>query len=164
MSQDRQPRQDPADELMPGETSTAAEPDQSDEGFVRDVLRTELDDATLDMVSNLTSEEWVKANLTNAEVHEQKWLARTIIQEIKAMHPSQDSIWQGDIRQYAAGDESDALESLNEAQRTTLYQLILAHIARLTRSRDMEQQEILRTIINRNERRDLTEDDDGGWL
>ena len=135
-----------------------------DGGFAEEILETELDPGTLDMLENLVSQEWVKGNLSEAEAHEQKWLARTIIMEIKAMHPSHQSIWQGEVRAYASGDPGDKLEALNEAQETALYQLVLAHLVRLTRSRDMEQQSMLRTIIQRREQKDLTEGENEGWI
>jgi hypothetical protein len=106
----------------------------------------------------------VLGNLNDAEVHEARWLARTISDEVFDMHPSEKSIWQGDVREYASGDSSQNLSPLNSAEKTKIFQLIQAFTVRVTRSEGMEQQEIFRKSINESKTFDESSGDSGGWL
>lgn len=162
----------PADDLLPHSPGGGGgQPSTGNESFARTILETDLDQQTVEVVDNLISEEWVKSNLTDAEVHEQKWLTRLIKLEVEALHPPEHSIWQGETIAYARdnpdsvpgpGEDGRALEALSDKEQATLTQLIQAAVMRLTRSREMAQQETLRKFIQRSERVDLTEDDDGG--
>ena len=148
------------------------QPEQSHDGYVGQVLDSELSPRTLSMLENLITDEWVLANFDEAEVHEQKWLSRVLQLEVEAMHPHDKSGWQGEYLAYAqdrggrpsgSDDDPRALKALNDTERSTLTQLIDAHAARLTRSREMGQQEIFRTTIQRREQED-TGEEDGGWI
>lgn len=131
--------------------------------FVDKIIDSGLDQGTAEMLTNLLQSEWVLGNLDDAEVHEARWLARTIADEVFAMHPSEDSIWQGDVREYASGDSSQNLKPLNSAEQTKIFQLIQAFTVRVTRSENMEQQEIFRKSINESKTIDDS-NDSGGWL
>lgn len=131
--------------------------------FVEQVLNSDLDPGTADMLSNMLQSDWVLGNLSDAEVHEARWLARTVADEVESMHPHEDSIWQGELRAYAANDESQKLKSLNSAEKTTIFQLIQAFTVRVTRSENMEQQEVFKKNINESRTVD-EEQGSGGWL
>ena len=142
----------------------AAQGEPANTEFVDKIIQTGLDEGTAEMLTNLLQSEWVLGNLDDAEVHEARWLARTIADEVFAMHPSEDSIWQGDVREYASGDASQNLKPLNSAEQTKIFQLIQAFTVRVTRSEGMEQQEIFRKSINESSTVDKTQDTSGGWL
>jgi hypothetical protein len=108
------------------------------------------------------SRDWLLSMLTDAEVHEARWLARTMIDELEAMHPPEDSIWQGKYRQYAFNDKKEMLEPLNESQKLEIFEFVQAFITRVARSREGFQQEIFKKQIKKSEREDLDRDDDGG--
>ena len=139
--------------------------DDVDADYVRMMVNTSLEPGTAKMVANLLSRDWVLANMSEAEVHEARWLARTIIDEVVAMHPPEDSIWTGAMREYASDQSAQRLEPLSSSQKTELFQFVQAYIsARITRSKDGFQQETFRKQIRQSQREDLTDDDDGGWL
>ena len=135
-----------------------------DEDYLEQVLESELQPATAAMLTNLLSRDWVLSKMSNAEVHEMRWLSRTIADEIEAMHPPEDSIWTGEIRRYASGDPKQSLEPLNSAQKTEIFQFIQGVIARVARSKEGFQQETFKKQIRKSEREDRTEDESGGWL
>lgn len=142
----------------------AAQQPNADTDFVDKIVKTGLDPGTAEMLTNLLQSEWVLGNLNDAEVHEARWLARTIADEVFDMHPSEKSIWQGDVREYASGDSSQNLKPLNSAEKTKIFQLIQAFTVRVTRSENMEQQEIFRKSINESKTFDESSGNDGGWL
>ena len=136
-----------------------------DADYVQMMVDTSLQPGTAKMLANMLSRDWVLANMSEAEVHEARWLARTIIDEVVAMHPPEDSIWTGRTREYASDDSANRLQPLSSAQKTEMFQFVQAYIsARITRSKDGFQQETFRKQIRQSQREDLTDDDDGGWL
>lgn len=148
------------------------DPAQESNGYIDQILDTDLNTSTLSVLENLITDDWVLSNLNDAEVHEQKWLSRVIKLEAEGMHPHQKSLWAGETVAYsqdetgrprAPHEEPRAAEPLSDNEQAILNQLIHSHIARLTRSRDMSQQEIFRTTIQRAEREDMSEDNEG-WL
>lgn len=138
--------------------------EQLDPGYVQQMVSTDLQDGTAQMLSNMLSRDWVLSNLSEPEVHEIRWLARTFTDELEAMHPAEDSVWTGELREYAAGDDLQRLEPLTEAQKLEITQLVQGFIARVARSKDGFQQEIFRKQIRKSEREDRSEDDNGGWI
>jgi len=140
-----------------GQSNPDVDPD-----FVQRMTETDLSDGTAQQLSNLMSRDWLLSMLTDAEVHEARWLARTMIDELEAMHPPADSIWQGKYRQYAFNDKKEMLEPLNESQKLEIFEFVQAFITRVARSREGFQQEIFKKQIKKSEREDLDRDDDGG--
>ena len=145
--------------------------EERSDNYVDRVLDTQLSSGTLDMLANVLADDWVLGNLDEAEVHEQKWLSRTMQLEVEAQHPHNKSIWQGEVLAYARDhndpvpgrqDDPRFAEALNGKEETMLRQLVDAHAVRLTRSEAMEQQEIFRTSIQRREQEDTT--DEEGWV
>jgi len=131
--------------------------------YVETILESELQDPTKEMLLNLLSRDWVLSQMNEAEVHEQRWLARVMADEIYAMHPAEDSIWQGAIRAYASDDPKQDIESLSSAEKTQIFQFIQGFISRVLRSRDGMQQETFRKNV-RESRRPSEDGDSGGWL
>jgi len=135
-----------------------------DADYVEMMLESGLRPGTAAMLQNLLSSDWVLSKMSEAEVHEARWLARTIADEVIAMHPPEDSIWTGPIRRYASDDELQRLEPLNASQKTEIFQFIQGYIARVARSKEGFQQETFKKQIRKSEREDRGDDDDGGWI
>ena len=135
-----------------------------DADYVEMMLESGLRPGTAAMLQNLLSSDWVLSKMSEAEVHEARWLARTIADEVIAMHPPEDSIWTGDIRRYASDDELQRLRPLNASQKTEIFQFIQGYIARVARSKEGFQQETFKKQIRKSEREDRGDDDDGGWI
>lgn len=132
-----------------------------DEGYIDKVTESELNPGTISTLSNLLSKDFVLGNLSDAEVHEHRWLTRQLVLEIEAMHPREDSMWQGRFRQVASGKRRDALRPLDEAQKSVMQQFIMGVINRATRSKDGWQQEESNKVYRVSERRDTSEEDEG---
>lgn len=134
-----------------------------DAGYIDKVTNSQLQQGTVNILSNLLSKDFVLGNLDEAEVHEHRWLTRQLVLEVEAAHPRANSMWQGRFRQVASGRERDALEPLDDAQKTTMQQFIQGVITRATRSRDGWQQEEVNKSYRVSERRE-PDKDDGGFL
>jgi len=134
-----------------------------DRGYIDKVTNSQLRQGTIDILANLLSEDFVLGNLSDAEVHEHRWLAREIVIEAEAEHPHDDSMWQGRFRQVAAGRDRDALRPLDGPQKAVMAQFTQGVIARATRSREGWQQEELNKSYRVSERRE-PDGDDGGFL
>jgi hypothetical protein len=134
-----------------------------DKGYIDKVTNSQLQQGTVDILANLLSKDFVLGNLSEAEVHEHRWLTRELVLEVEAAHPRPNSMWRGRFRQVASGKERDALRPLDDAQKTTMQQFIQGVIARATRSRDGWQQEEVNKSYRVSERREPDKDDGGMW-
>jgi hypothetical protein len=140
-----------------------ADDGQMDSGYIDQVTNSQLQQGTVDILANLLSKDFVLGNLSEAEVHEHRWLTRELVLEVEALHPRPDSMWRGRFRQVAAGREREALEPLDDAQKAEMHQFIQGVINRVTRSRDGWQQEEVNKSYRVSERRE-PDKDDGGFL
>jgi len=131
--------------------------------YIREVTDTELQHQTIEIVENMLSKDFVLSNMTDAEVHEQRWITRLIKLQVEAQHPHADSMWQGRFRQLASGRADQHLHSLSEAEKTELTEIVQGVLARVARSREGWQQEEISKSYAVSERRD-TDDDGGGFL
>lgn len=134
-----------------------------DSGYIDKVTNSQLQQGTVRVLSNLLSKDFVLGNLSEAEVHEHRWLTRQLVLEVEATHPRTDSMWRGRFRQVASGIERDALEPLDDSQKTVMQQFIQGVITRATRSRDGWQQEEVNKSYRVSERRE-PDKDDGGFI
>ena len=157
MQEQQQANQDHATNLQ------FAEDGSMDAGYINQVTNSQLQQGTVDILSNLLSKDFVLGNLSEAEVHEHRWLTRQLTLEVEAAHPRQNSMWRGRFRQVASGRERDALEPLDDAQKTVMQQFMQGVITRATRSRDGWQQEEVNKSYRVSERRE-PDKDDGGFL
>jgi len=135
-----------------------------DPEYIDKMTGSDLDQATVSMLSNMLSKDWVLSNLSEAEVNEERWLARCIKLQIEALHPREDSIWQGELRKYCSGKADNSLTHLDSKQRAIIFQLIQGHVARVTRGRDGWQQDKFNESLTVSERRDTSKDEKGGWF
>jgi hypothetical protein len=134
-----------------------------DAGYIDKVTNSQLQQGTVRILRNLLSKDFVLGNLSEAEVHEHRWLTRQLVLEVEAAHPRTNSMWRGRFRQVASGMERDALKPLDDAQKTVMHQFIQGVITRATRSRDGWQQEEVNKSYRVSERRE-PDSDDGGFL
>lgn len=140
-----------------------AQGEPMDKSYIREMTGHELEQGTIDLLSNLLDRDFMLGNLTDAEVHEYRWLAARLTRlEIEALHPNEDSIFTGELRAVAFDDGDDALPALSEQDLAIIEQFVHAVIARATRGKDGWQQEMFNKTITASERRDVSNDDDGG--
>jgi hypothetical protein len=155
------------EEHMTLQQDASARTGDPDPGYVDQMLSTELSDlpkSTRNRLRSLLSRDWVLSQMTEAEVHEARWLARNMMLELEALHPRQDSLWTGELRRYAADNSLQDLEPLDPQQKHEIFQFIQTYIARVLRSREGMQQEMFRKTISKSERDDRGADEDGGWI
>jgi len=144
---------------------SAADADRPmDTAYIEQMTDHDLQDPTVDMLSNLLDQDFLLGNLTEAEVHEYRWLARVMVLEIKSLHPSQDAIFQGKVRAGAYDDKAQEINPLSEREKAVVEQFIMGVISRATRGRDGWQQEMFNKSISASETRQIDEGDDGGFL
>ena len=116
------------------------------EGQVRREYLEELTSAgvppeTAKHLQGLLSEDFVLGNLRDEEVQETRWLARELQKEVEWMHPSEESVAQGEYRKFLYDDEDDGLSALSDKQEVQIGKFILDVFARVSRGRGGWQQE-----------------------
>jgi len=131
--------------------------------YLEAVIEDELDAATVGMLRNMTSADFILSNLNEAEIEEIKKLREITLKKVYSAHPNQNSIMQGDLREeiYENGAQ---LTPLDQNQKALIDQYVRGAFARLARSRDGFQQEQFGKTINASETRSADSDDDGGVL
>jgi len=135
-----------------------------DKAYIDKMTDHQLSQGTVDILSNLLDQDFLLGNLTDAEVHEYRWLARVIRLEVEAIHPGQDAIFQGDLRMVAYDDRAQRLPPLDEVDKAVIEQFLMGVISRATRGKDGWQQEMFNKTITASERREVDGDDDGGFI
>ena len=145
-----------------GARSGAEEP--MDRTYIKEMTDHSLEQGTIDILSNLLDRDFMLGNLSDAEVHEYRWLVRVLRLEVESLHPNEDSIWKGRTRAVAFDDRKDALPSLSEQDLSIIEQFLMGVISRATRGKDGWQQEMFNKTIQASETREVGGDDDGGIL
>jgi hypothetical protein len=130
--------------------------------YLESVVEDELDEATVGMLRNMTSRDFILSNLNDAEITEIKKLRRITYKKIIAAHPHPDQIMQGDLREQVY-ENGQALEALTQNQKVLIDQYLRGAFARLARSRDGFQQEQFGKTVSKSEL-DSGEEDSGGAL
>jgi hypothetical protein len=144
---------------------SAADADQPmDRAYINEMTDHQLQEPTVGILSNLLDRDFMLANMNEAEVHEYRWLARVMKLEVEALHPPEDSIFQGEVRAVAYDDPEENLEALTPQDHAIIEQFLMAVIARATRGREGWQQEMFNKSISASETREISNDDDGGFL
>ena len=145
------------------QASSAEASQPMDQAFVDKMTDHQLEQGTVDILSNLLDQDFLLGNLEEAEVHEYRWLARVLRLEVEALHPNEDSVYRGAFRAAAFDDRSQNLPALDEVDKTIIEQFIMGVIARATRGEEGFQQEMFNKTITASETRSV-DDDDGGFL
>lgn len=157
-AQDRQERQQEHLTMLSQPVDDGTE---MDEAYIDKMTGSRLEQGTINLLSNLLSEDFVLGNFSQAEVHEFRWLARVIRLEVEALHPHEESVWTGEFRKVAFDQPMQALKPLDDAELAIIEQYIMGVISRATRGKDGWQQEMFNKTITATERRDLDEDEGG---
>ena len=135
-----------------------------DTAYIDKMTGHQLEQGTIDLLSNLLDQDFMLGNLSDAEIHEYRWLVRVLRLEIEALHPNEQSVWKGRMRAVAFDDPVDALPALSEQDLSIIEQFIMGVIARATRGKDGWQQEMFNKTIQASETREVGDDDDGGFM
>lgn len=131
--------------------------------YLESVIESELDAATVGMLRNMTSRDFILSNLSEAEINEIKKLREITIKKVKAAHPNENAIMQGNLRAQVY-DGGKKFKPLDENQKALIDQYVRGAYARLARSKDGFQQEQFGKTISASETRTPDNDGDGGIL
>lgn len=129
--------------------------------MLRELTNTQLDDETEKLLANVLSKDFVLGNLNDAEKDEIKWLLRNVHKRIASMHPPQRSFVKGKRRSFFLRSRYE-LKPLDDAQEEAIWQAILGVFVRVSRSVDGWQQDKMLDSIAVTERREVSDDDNGG--
>jgi len=158
-------REEQRDEQRHMRNLSAAESERPmDRAYINEMTDHQLQEPTVGILSNLLDRNFMLANFNEAEVHEYRWLARVCRLQVEALHPPQDSFFQGQVRAMMYDDPKENLKALTQREKAIINQFMMAVIARATRGRDGWQQEMFNKTITASETRTVDEDDDGGFL
>lgn len=137
-------------------------PEATHEGILQDLTETDLKEGSKDILRNLVTKDFVLANFSEAEVNEVKWSIRTKQEMFFAIHPDQECEVTGDDRAAINDDPTDQLTPLTQEEKLVAQTFFDGVETRITRARDMKQQEIWNTQIA--ERRSEGAEEDGGGV
>jgi hypothetical protein len=137
---------------------------QLNEDHFQELVEAGVPEDTVFHLRSLLSRDFVLSNLSEAEVHEMRWLARNLALRVFAIHPSKKSHMTGSYRQWVFDEPNQGLTPLSDGQRAKIRSFILAYIARVSRSKAGWQQEELSRQYQVSEMRTDSDDDDGGWF
>lgn len=141
----------------------AMAPDYSDRReYLEAVIEDELDDASVGMLRNMTSPDFILSNFNEAEINEIKKLREITLKKVFAAHPDQRSIMKEDLRKDVYED-GKAYPALDQNQKALIDQYVRGAYARVARSKDGFQQEQFGKTISASERK-TADDEDGGLL
>jgi len=127
------------------------------------VIEDELDDATVGMLRNMTSADFILSNFNDAEINEIKKLREITFKMVVAAHPSQKAAMQGE-RRAKVYEDGKKLKPLDSNQEVLIKEYLRGAFARLVRSRDGFQQEQLGKTISESVTHTDSGDDSGGIL
>lgn len=108
--------------------------------YFDELRETDVDDDTIALLQNLFSRDLILGNLTDADVHEYRWLARNIVDMVVAEHPDTRSTFTGERRKMLSGDYSNGLSPLNGMEKQWIEMAVFNFAARVSRSKDGFQQ------------------------
>lgn len=131
--------------------------------YLEAVIEDGLDPATVGMLRNMTSADFILSNFNDAEINEIKKLREITYKKVVAAHPHQDAIMQGDLRAQVY-ENGTKLTPLSQNQKVLIDQYLRGAFARLARSRDGFQQEQFGKTISASETRRADDDESGGVL
>lgn len=131
------------------------------ETVLSELTGTDINTEPLEGLDVLFSKEDVLANLTNAELKEAVWDLRITENMFLWMHPPNESLVTGRFRAYVNDDPNDTLEPLSEQEKFRIRMAFRKARRRLTRSRGMKQQEVVRTEFKEHRRTDDTDESTG---
>lgn len=133
------------------------------------MIRSDMDPDTLRILDMLLTKDFALGNLSEADIHELKWLREITKLKLDAIHPSESTAMKGKKRELvytkngSADGEALPLEPLSEYERLRVDEIIrVAHLI-VSRSKGGFQWDQIAKSYSVSEIRDRDEDD-GGWL
>lgn len=137
-----------------------------DSSFERDVLEyladTDLSDQNKNLLADLLTRDMVFGYLDRPRHTEFDWELRILKETIRLFFPPNDCLVIGEDRAAINDEPSDEATPMSKEDRVRLESFFSILRLRLTRSRNMKQQEMLRTSIAQTEVRRGNNDSDGG--
>jgi len=134
-----------------------------------ELIDPDLDTATLEILDMLISKDYALGNLTEADIHELKWLREITKLKLFAVHPSDDTAMKGKKRKlaYTKNGEGDGgalpLEPLDEYERLRIDEIIRVAHNVASRSKGGFQWDQVAKSYSVSEIRD-SDDEQEGWL
>lgn len=129
--------------------------------YLEAVIDDELDHATVGMLRNMTSPDFILSNLQDAEINEIKKLREITLKKVFAAHPHPKATMQGQAREEVY-DNGSKFSPLDQNQKALIDQYVRGAFARVARSREGFQQEQFGKTISASEVRNESEDGGGG--
>lgn len=136
----------------------------TDKEYLNELTQNELDDHTVELMSNLVGQDMVLSYLKGAEITEIKWLSRSIARQIKRDHPPQESTVTGEYRKFLLDDGRDGLQPLTPYQENLIDQALLDLFTRIARSREGWQQDEMAKQVRVSRTEDSTDDEEAAGL
>lgn len=112
------------------------------------------------------SRDFVLANFSEAQEHEQQWLTRVVAKEAEIRHPPPESVFQGALREYVSNGRAHGTRALTVEERIQLFSAVKRIRSRVTRGLEGFQQEKESEVRRVSEaiEHNSQDDDDGGWF
>lgn len=137
-------------------------PSQKNKEYLREITNEQLDSGTYELLENLFSHDFVLSNMKDAEVTEQKWLARIVARKAKRMHPDSESFATGASRNVIFSDDGPKLTPLTPHEESLIDQAVLQFLTRPPRSREGWQQDEVSKQVSVSRVEEETEETDSG--
>jgi len=134
------------------------------EDVFEQLTETDLSEGSRELLRNLVTKDLVLAYFNDAEITEMKWKLRTIKDVYLDMHPSGDCLVTGQDRAAINDDPSDTLRELSGEDIMVIDTFFTQLISRLTRARQMKQQEMMNTQISEQRAEMQGGESDGGLI
>jgi len=131
--------------------------------YLEAIIEDELDNATVGMLRNMTSPDFILSNFNDAEINEIKKLREITLKKVRAAHPDGDAVMQGELRAQVY-DDGAKLSSLTANQKALIDQYIRGAFALHVRSREGFQQEQFGKTSSASETRSEGSDSSGGIM
>jgi len=143
--------------------------DEQKADFVETILENELTDLQQNLLRNFITSDFALANYNSDEIQRLFWDLEIVREKIKAMHPGEDNLVQGDeafAHYYGANPKDVPSEPLSPADEVAIDGLFEGIYSLMTRGEGMEQQEQLNKTVTRSEVYRVTDsgEEDGGGL
>ena len=136
-------------------------PDYSDRRqYLEAIMETDISDASIRMLKNMTSRSFILSYLRDPEINEIKKLREITLKQIKAAHPDQYSVMKGELRMEVY-DDGQPLKPLTQEQLILMDGYIKAAFADVARSREGFQQAEIGKVRTESGRVDDGKDDGG---
>lgn len=128
-----------------------------DRDWMKEILGTDdleeyLDPYELDKVRGLVNQQWVLANLSDAQTHDRWYKLEVMKLKVIGSFPPDESEIQGPLRAVLLSDEKECLTSLTAEQRNVIDQIFMSLQNMVTRSTDGFERKQFNTNYARTER------------